>query len=538
MLYSTRYTQLYPMSQPPFLAVHAGAGFHHPSNDATYKRLLKRALRAGMQALLVAEREGRLHEAAMNGVCEAVRVLEDSGRTNAGRGSNMTLEGTAECDASIHVSSPSVTTSTTTQSGTCHDSHVGATQFGSIGATPSLRNPILGARCVLQHAAHGIDPVGRVPPMTLVGDGARRFCVERDVEASGELDRRSHERWHRHMRILEMGRKRKRGEDDEIPNANEREEKIRIETLAGKCGEDILVDDMLNDTVGAIAISSDGTIVSGVSSGGISLKFPGRIGEAALFGCGTWSETDTYVFANQKHPEQAELNECKSETEKNKRKVNGQDNGHSNVWIRTEGVGCSVSGTGEQIIETQVARTLSQQLLSKNGTSNSNHINSEDNRAGAEEAPTFDTDSSAHHETIQAFLSRFLTTPLLQNYPERNVGVILVHYQTPSQPSLPHTPVRSSSPMPKANGSPEGHTQSSSNTILSDTASQEDLHRYLYISHTTPSFAVGYMTPSHSPVAYISRAPTVTHTRTYEETALGAPHHPSPGRVVVECRKL
>ncbi|KAJ3177539.1 hypothetical protein HDU85_005817 [Gaertneriomyces sp. JEL0708] len=526
------------MSQPPFLAIHAGAGFHHPSNDATYKRLLKRALRAGMQALLVAEQEGRLHEAAMIGVCEAVRVLEDSGRTNAGRGSNMTLEGTAECDASIYVSCPSVTTPTTGQSRTSKGSQVGATQFGSIGATPSLRNPILGARCVLQHAAHGIDPVGRVPPMTLVGDGARQFCVDRGIEASDELDRRSHERWHRHMRILEMGRKRKRGEDDEIRNVDEREEKCRIETPAGEYGEELVVDDMLNDTVGAIAISSDGTIVSGVSSGGISLKFPGRIGEAALYGCGTWAETDTYIFTNRKQPEQAESNHCKSETEKNKERVNGQDKGHTKVWIRTEGVGCSVSGTGEQIIETQVARTLSQQLLSKNGTSNSNHINSENNRVDEEEAPTFDSDSSAHHETIQTFLARFLTTPLLQNYPERNVGVILVHYQTPSLPTLPHTPVRSSSPVPNANGSPEGHTTSRSDAVHSNTASQEDLHRYLYIAHTTPSFAVGYMTPSQSPVAYISRAPTLTPTHTHEEMASGAPHHPSPGRVVVECRKL
>lgn len=46
----------------------------------------------------------------------------------------------------------------------------------------------------------------------------------------------------------------------------------------------------LNDTVGAVVIDASGTVVAGVSSGGISLKVPGRIGDTPVFGAGCWAQ--------------------------------------------------------------------------------------------------------------------------------------------------------------------------------------------------------------------------------------------------------
>ena len=87
-------------------------------------------------------------------------------------------------------------------------------------------------------------------------------------------------------------------------------------------------DDLENlpkDTVGACAIDIEGNVASGVSSGGIWLKHPGRIGQASSYGCGCWAE---------RH--------------------------------KDTGVATSTTGRGEQLIKTLLARELAQAALSSN----------------------------------------------------------------------------------------------------------------------------------------------------------------------------
>ncbi|CEP13846.1 hypothetical protein [Parasitella parasitica] len=82
--------------------------------------------------------------------------------------------------------------------------------------------------------------------------------------------------------------------------------------------------DLGHDTVGAICIDSKGEIAAGVSSGGISLKSPGRIGEAAMYGSGCWAQ-------------------------------NERDD--------LPGIACSTTGTGEQIMRTMFTYKCVERLL-------------------------------------------------------------------------------------------------------------------------------------------------------------------------------
>ena len=76
-----------------FVCVHLGAGFHHPSKDSQNRRLMKKALQAGLSCP---------QEATALQLVEAmIRILEQDPHTNTGVGSNLNLEGGAECDAAI-----------------------------------------------------------------------------------------------------------------------------------------------------------------------------------------------------------------------------------------------------------------------------------------------------------------------------------------------------------------------------------------------------------------------------------------------------
>ncbi|KAF9543913.1 taspase, threonine aspartase, 1 [Mortierella hygrophila] len=116
-------------------------------------------------------------------------------------------------------------------------------------------------------------------------------------------------------------------------------------------------DDRLQDTVGAICIDGQGRVAAGVSSGGIAMKFPGRVSEAALFGAGCWAQDATE---------------------------------------ETDGFACSLTGAGEQITKTLLARTCIDTCL------------------------VHDDLSEAAHE----ILDRFMKSPLLRGYPDKHAGWI------------------------------------------------------------------------------------------------------------------
>ncbi|KAG5928276.1 hypothetical protein E4U42_000934 [Claviceps africana] len=133
----------------PAIFIHAGAGFHSHQNEHVHLEACVSAAEMGMKFL-------RAGATATEAVEAALRILEDREITNAGYGSNLSIDGTVECDATIV-------------------DHLG--RSGACGAVPNIRNPISLAKLILDMSSQPLS-LRRVPPNALVGEGARAFAEE------------------------------------------------------------------------------------------------------------------------------------------------------------------------------------------------------------------------------------------------------------------------------------------------------------------------------------------------------------------------
>lgn len=264
------------------IAVHGGAGSHSENSERNVNKVLKRAC---LEASDILKNKGG---SVLDAVEAAIKVLENDEAFNAGYGSNLNTDHQVECDASIMDSRGS---------------------FGAVGAIKGLRNPISGARAVLEGSRPGRKSIlGRVPPLLVCGDGAVTY-VTRDVSKD--------------LKTL-LGPPEKVPIDSLISPRADREWRYWTERYRVANNENPTEEDKSSalDTVGATIICENGEAASGVSSGGLLLKFPGRIGEAAVYGAGCWSACE--------HSQRGGIN----------------------------GISLSISGTGEEIIRAGLARTL------------------------------------------------------------------------------------------------------------------------------------------------------------------------------------
>ncbi|KAF8628882.1 hypothetical protein AX15_003668 [Amanita polypyramis BW_CC] len=267
------------MNKVVYVAVHGGAGNHGRANDKATKEGLRQAC---IRAISCARQEENF--SVLSVVESAISTLEDDPKFNAGYGSNLTLDGRVECDASI-------------MDGCTSD-------FGSVGAVSGIKNPISLARCVLAHSRTP-DKLGRLPPMTLVSDGAQNFvnstrpglCIQL-VNPDDLVTPRAKDEWTGWKNRL----------------TSESAEIVNEERTTG------LYD--LQDTVGAVAWVEGEGGAAGVSSGGLLLKYSGRISEAAVYGAGCWAQA---------------------------------------------GMACSVSGAGEHIVRAALARAVGEAFMISGG---------------------------------------------------------------------------------------------------------------------------------------------------------------------------
>ena len=221
---------------PTALVIHGGAGF--VPKDALsaddvrdFHAQLNRALDAGNAVLSSGG-------SALDAVSAAVVVMEESPRFNAGKGAVLNANGGHELDASIM------------------EGHT--RRAGAVAGVTTVRNPIKLARAVMEHSPH----------VMLAGDGAEAFADSRP-----EIERVSND-WfttdHR-RRALE---KAKREEA-----AKQTQARTHAQEAASYFG-----------TVGAVALDRHGHIAAATSTGGMTNKKWGRIGDAPVIGAGTWAD--------------------------------------------------------------------------------------------------------------------------------------------------------------------------------------------------------------------------------------------------------
>ena len=170
---------------------------------------------------------------ALDAVEEAVVIMEDDETFDAGRGSFLNRDGKVQLDALIMD---------------------GATlKAGGVGCVERLRNPVRAARKILSESPH----------VYFVCEGAERFAAEHGVELCSNKE-------------LIIPR--------EVARLRE------YQSQAEGQGTDLFAPTISHDTVGAVALDSNGNIASATSTGGTLNKAPGRLGDSSLIGCGCYAD--------------------------------------------------------------------------------------------------------------------------------------------------------------------------------------------------------------------------------------------------------
>ncbi|VVE69239.1 beta-aspartyl-peptidase [Pandoraea anapnoica] len=227
-------------AQRAVIAIHGGAGTisrdTSPEELKAYHEALADVLRAG-QAVLAAG------GSALDAVTVAVQHLEDCPRFNAGRGAVFTHEGTHELDAAI-------------MNGTTLDA-------GAIACVHRVRNPILAARSVLEHSPH----------VLLVGEGAEAFAAANGAELVDPEYFFTEARYAQLQRALASAAV---SLDHDMPL---KKEPIDPDTKFG--------------TVGAVACDMHGHVAAATSTGGMTNKAIGRVGDSPLIGAGCYANDAT-----------------------------------------------------------------------------------------------------------------------------------------------------------------------------------------------------------------------------------------------------
>lgn len=232
------------------LAIHGGAGTilkkdMTPELEEAYRSKLNEALLTGYDIL-------KNNGASLDAVEATIRVLEDSPLFNAGKGAVFTGDGTHELDASMMDGK--------------------TLEAGAVASVKHVKNPISLARLVMEESPH----------VLMVGAGAEEFAVQHNQERVSQYYFYTERRW---------------------KSLQKRKEAAKEQSTMVPKKESIKLTDKEKGTVGAVALDKDGNLAAGTSTGGMTNKMFGRVGDSPIIGAGTYANNQTCAVSATGHGE-------------------------------------------------------------------------------------------------------------------------------------------------------------------------------------------------------------------------------------------
>jgi beta-aspartyl-peptidase (threonine type) len=224
------------------IVIHGGAGTilkknMSPELEAQYKAKLEEAVKVGYEIL-------KNGGSSLNAVEKTINVMEDSPLFNAGKGAVFTNQGKNELDASIMDGK--------------------TLKAGAVAGVTIVKNPINLARAVMEKSEH----------VMLAGEGAELFAKQNGIELVDPAYFYTEERYKSLLKAKEK-------------------ERIELNHSDGASLYDPYVKDHKFGTVGCVALDKNGNLAAGTSTGGMTNKKWGRIGDTPIIGAGTYANNNT-----------------------------------------------------------------------------------------------------------------------------------------------------------------------------------------------------------------------------------------------------
>jgi L-asparaginase / beta-aspartyl-peptidase len=240
-----------PLSNKYVLVIHGGAGTilksqMTPEKEKAYMAALNIALQTGNDIL---QKGGT----ALDAVEATVRSMEDDPLFNAGKGAVFTNEGKNELDAAIMNGQ--------------------TLQAGSVAGVTTIRNPITAARAVMEKSPH----------VMMTGKGAEKFAQQAGLEIVDPSYFYTESRW----RGLQLAK-----QEDSLKMQLDHTDSNRKSLLKQPENRDYKY-----GTVGAVALDRHGNLAAATSTGGMTNKKYGRVGDAPIIGAGTYANNATVAIS-------------------------------------------------------------------------------------------------------------------------------------------------------------------------------------------------------------------------------------------------